>query len=84
MYAASDPKFNADLIKAMTMIRGLRARAYMEKWDGRAVRCALKFAMKVDDHFARGKVSPEDEAAIEAIAEQNFKTILARERAVKP
>jgi len=69
-YAATDPQFNRDLVKAMTALRDLRARSYREKWDPRALRCALKFAMKVDDYWAKGTITPRDEEAIEFLAEK--------------
>lgn len=80
MYVSDDSKFNEDLRNAMAMIRDMRARSGREKWDPRAVRCALKFAMKVDDHFARGQITPHDEAMIETIAQRNLDFLLAHER----
>ena len=77
-FAATDPQFNQDVGKALRAIRELRLRANRENWDPRALRLALKFAMKVDDYFAARKMRPEDEKAVEFLAEHYFQIMLKR------
>jgi len=78
MFAASDPKFNQDVEKALKALRDLRLRAYRENWDPRALRLALKYASKIDDYFAARNNTPQDEKNIEFLAQHYYEETLKR------
>lgn len=62
----------ADLKRALILVRNLRAMALSEGLDPRATRIALVFANKVDLHFAGKRLSPQNIIQLEHIAHTLF------------
>ena len=62
----------SDLIRALTLVRNLRAQAINEGLDPRATRIALIYANKCDRHFAAKRLTPQDLVKLEGIAHSFF------------
>ena len=72
--------FEDDLEKALRLVRDMRLIAVIEGVDARALRVALKVALLIDDHVARGKISREEDDELTRIAETLFRMAVERDR----
>ena len=63
-----------DLKRALLLFRHLRATAYSDHLDPRAIRIALLFTLKCDTQFAEEKLTPEQLQQLNEIADDLFKT----------
>jgi hypothetical protein len=80
-YAPSSTKGNqkttnweTHLIRALLLVRNLRAQAVMQHLDPKAVRVALKYALIVDTYLAKQHgLTPEEDKKLSEIAQDLFK-----------
>lgn len=68
-----------DIAKALALVKEFRIKVLRQNINPIAARVAIKFMEKVDEHFAKTKISPQMEIAIEEIAldlyEQTLKAV---------
>ena len=62
-----------DLVRALVLVRDLRARAIAEDLDPRATRIALIYADLVDFHFAKQRLTTEQLQGLRVIAYEFYK-----------
>ena len=62
-----------DLKRALMLTRHLRATAYADNLDPRAIRIALLFILKCDTEFAATVLKPDVLKRLEEIAEDLYK-----------
>ena len=68
---------NDDIMRALFLVKNLRLIGIRSNINPRAMRIALKYALLVDDHFAKQRVTPAEDKKLDAIARRLF------EKAVK-
>lgn len=66
--------FEEDLRMALMLVRDLREKYLRWGKDARALRVALKFALKVDDFFAKDHITEEEDKGLDELAERLFRT----------
>jgi len=61
------------LKSALLLVRDLRAKAFKQGLDPRAVRVALKYALMIDDYVAKEKgLTQAEEQQLEKLAQELF------------
>jgi hypothetical protein len=64
--------FELHLKAALLLVKEFRFKCVQQKLDPRAVRVALKYALKIDDYLAKQHLTQEEEQKINEIAEKLF------------
>jgi len=67
-----DAEFQVHLKEALLLVRDFRKKAFEKNIDARALRVAIKYMVFCDDHFAKDRLTPLDEAKLTIMARNLF------------
>ena len=67
---------NEDIKRALILVRDLRLKGMRSNINPKAIRIALKYALLVDDHFAKQRLKLSEEKELDERAKRLFQESL--------